>query len=92
MDADLCSGKDRIVGARLARDGGAKPVKGVVALVLDTKHAGHAHSWAGRGSWMRVDFDYLNIPNHHQFTMFNTDIDKRQNEPKNLQRKNSSIL
>ena len=79
MDTDLCRCHDRIVGARLARDGGAKPVKGVVALVLDTKHAGHAHSWAGRGSWMRVDFDYLNIPNHHQFTMLNTDIEKRQN-------------
>ena len=50
MDTDLCRCHDRIVGARLARDGGAKPVKGVVALVLDTKHAGHAHSWAGRGN------------------------------------------
>ena len=49
MDADLCSGQDRIVGARLARDGGAKPVKGVVALVLDTNHTGHAHSWEGDG-------------------------------------------
>ena len=83
MDTDLCRCHDRIVGARLARDGGAKPVKGVVALVLDTKHAGHAHSWAGRGSWMRVDFDYLNIPNHHlslthQVSMFNTDFYRKK--------------
>ena len=47
MDTDLCCGHDRIVSARLSRDGGAKPVKGVVALVLNTKHTGHAHSWGG---------------------------------------------
>ena len=42
---DLCSSHDRIVSARFARDGRAKPVKGVVALVLNTNNTGHAHSW-----------------------------------------------
>ena len=45
METDLCSSHDRVVGARLSRDGGAKPVKGVVPLVLNTDHTGHAHSW-----------------------------------------------
>ena len=44
MDTDLCSSHDRIVGTRLARNGVAKPVKGVVTLVLNTKYTGHTHS------------------------------------------------
>ena len=47
MATDLCCSHDRIVGARFAGNGVAKPVKGVVTLVLNTQYTGHAHSWGG---------------------------------------------
>ena len=55
MGTDLCGGHDRIVSARFSRDGGTKPVEGVVPFLLHSQHrGGQAHGW-GRGGHEVLD-------------------------------------
>ena len=55
LGTDLCGGHDRIVSARFSRDGGTKPVEGVVPFLLHSQHrGGQAHGW-GRGGHEVLD-------------------------------------
>ena len=62
MGTDLCGGHDRIVSARFSRDGGTKPVEGVVPFLLHSQHrGGQAHGW-GRKTFVRRDESLIFFP------------------------------